>query len=137
MTRSKTFTAIALALVLAVAGCGEDDDPAPAAAEPAPAASAAPDTPAITAGKLSEDEASNLDEARKAIADFCAGNGKGPEPLGSIAIIESLVNIDPAAAGPQGTVEEIAKSAATELRGCGARKLAKRVDEALKAAAAA
>ena len=136
MTRSKTLTALALALALAVAGCGEDDDePTPAASQPTATATAESDTPAITAGQLSEDEASNLDEARKAIAAYCAAGGKGAEPVGSVAIIESLVTIDPKAAGPQGTVEEITNSAIEELRGCGGRKLARRLSTALKDAA--
>ena len=135
MTRSKTLIAFALAVSLAVAGCGEDDDDAPAAKQPTATATAQPDGPTVTAGKLTQDEAGNLDEARKAIADFCAAGGKGPAPVGSVAIIESLVSIDPAAVGPQGTVGEIAKSAAGDLRGCGERKLAKRINAALKAAA--
>jgi Tfp pilus assembly protein FimV len=125
-------TALLLAVVVAalvgVVGCGSSDDetsspPQPAASQSAPKAPAAAD-------KLDASDAAILSGVNKSVAQYCASKHKVTpgEVTAAVATLESLYQIDPAAAGADGkTVKQTAIAVQRKLRACGDRRAARRV----------
>jgi ABC-type phosphate transport system substrate-binding protein len=120
--------AVVVAAVLGVAGCGSSDDessspPQAAASDPAPKAPAAAD-------ELDASDAAILVGVNKAVAQYCVSKHKVTpgEITASVATLESLYDIDPAAAGSDGrTVKQTAVAVQRKLRACGDRSAARRV----------
>lgn len=119
---------LALALIPAAAACGSDssDETQTKSA----AANAASDVP-----RLDAEEQRALDKVQQAFAGYCADKTKG-EPVGSAALAESLLDFGASVETADGSTLGAALSKSRdELRRCGAKKLAKRLDTAIRGAA--
>ena len=116
---------LALALIPAVAACGSgssDETQTKSAA-----ATTASDVP-----RLDGEEQRALDKVRQDFTAYCADTSKG-EPVGSAALAESLLDFGADTKTADGsTLGQALSKSRDELRGCGAKKLAKRLDKALR-----
>jgi hypothetical protein len=124
-------TALLLAVVVAAlvggVGCGSSDDET---SSPPQAASSQPATKAPAADKLDASDAAILSGVNKSVAEHCASGHKVTpgEVTAAVATLESLYQIDPAAAGADGrTVKQTAVAVQRKLRACGDRSAARRV----------
>jgi hypothetical protein len=116
---------LALALIPAAAACGSDssDETQTKSA----AATTASDVP-----RLDAEEQRGLDKVRREFTAYCADKTKG-EPVGSAALAESLLDFGADVRTADGsTLGEALSKSRDELRRCGAKKLAKRLDVALR-----
>jgi hypothetical protein len=114
---------VAFAAVVGPVDCGDSDDggsaPPPAVASKPPAAD-----------RLDASDAAILAGVNRAVAQYCASKDKVTpgEVTAAVATLESLYEIDPAAAGSDGrTVKQTALTVQRKLRACGDRSAARRV----------
>ena len=127
MSRLSLAGLLALALLLpAAAGCGSDDG--------AKHSSAAGDETAASqtaAPRLDAEEQRALDKVRADFTAYC--KTKGAAPVGSAALAESLLDFGPDVQTTGGSTlgADLTRSR-DELRACGAKTLAKRLDAALR-----
>jgi hypothetical protein len=116
---------LALALIPAAAACGSDSSNE--TQTKSAAATTASDVP-----RLDAEEQRALDKIQQEFADYCADKTKG-EPVGSAALAESLLDFGADIRTADGsTLGEALSKSRDQLRRCGAKKLAKRLDSALK-----
>jgi hypothetical protein len=110
----------------AAAGCGSDASTEKPAKPAAATTSAAP--------KLDAEEQRALDKLTKSFTAYCADKSVG-EPVGSAALAESLLDFGAGVQTASGTTlgDTLAVSR-DELRACGAKPLAKRLQTALRSA---
>jgi hypothetical protein len=121
---------LALALIPAAAACGSDSSSSDETQTKSAAATAASDVP-----RLDTEEQRALDKVRQEFTAYCADKTKG-EPVGSAALAESLLDFGADTRTADGsTLGDALSKSRDELRRCGAKKLAKRLDTAIKAAA--
>jgi Flp pilus assembly protein TadD len=116
---------VALALLPAVAGCGGDDTTKSTTSPKTDETSAQ-----STALELDASEQQQLDNARAAFTAYC--KTKHDEPVGSLAIAESLLTYGDDTQTSDGQLGTVLAKSRDELRACGAKSLAKRLDKALK-----
>jgi hypothetical protein len=128
MSRLSLAGVLALALLLPAAGCGSDDG------DGAKQSSAARDETAASqtaAPRLDAEEQHALDKVRADFTAYC--KNKGAAPVGSAALAESLLDFGPDVQTTGGSTlgADLTRSR-DELRACGAKALAKRLDAALR-----
>ena len=119
---------LALALLPVAAGCGNDDSSKPASSNDETSAQPAAGTSTLS---LDADEQKQLDNAQKAFADYC--KTKRNEPVGSIAIAESLLTYGRDTRTAHGELGDVLAKSRDQLQACGAKPIAKRLDKALAA----
>lgn len=111
-----------VALLPLAAACGSDESDTPS---PAAKASATP----AAALSLNAEEQEQLDKAQKQLAAYC--ETKGDAPVGSVAIVESLLTYGADTRTTDGTLGDAISKTSDELHSCGADGLAKRLDKAI------